>query len=103
MVQASARCIEHRQAGDQNLGRTWDKNTLITASSFLTSADASMTFVHKFGLHQYSSLLGLAFAMFHALILMGDTYIFSLRRFPTKRQSLNSYFMQNAHAHICGA
>ncbi len=28
-----------------------------------------------FDLHQYSSLLGLAFALFHALILMGDTYI----------------------------
>ncbi len=29
----------------------------------------------SFDLHQYSSLLGLAFAMFHALILMGDAYI----------------------------
>jgi predicted ferric reductase len=29
----------------------------------------------SFDLHQYSSLLGLAFALFHALILMGDAYI----------------------------
>ncbi len=28
-----------------------------------------------FDLHQFSSLLGLAFALFHALILMGDKYI----------------------------
>ncbi len=28
-----------------------------------------------FDLHQHSSLLGLAFALFHALILMGDNYI----------------------------
>jgi predicted ferric reductase len=28
-----------------------------------------------FDLHQYTSLLGLAFALFHALILMGDQYI----------------------------
>jgi predicted ferric reductase len=28
-----------------------------------------------FDLHQYTSLLGLAFALFHALILMGDKYI----------------------------
>ncbi len=28
-----------------------------------------------FDLHQYTSLLGLAFALFHALILMGDAYI----------------------------
>lgn len=28
-----------------------------------------------FDLHQYASLLGLAFALFHALILMGDQYI----------------------------
>ena len=28
-----------------------------------------------FDLHQYTSLLGLTFALFHALILMGDTYI----------------------------
>jgi predicted ferric reductase len=28
-----------------------------------------------FDLHQYTSLLGLAFALFHALVLMGDSYI----------------------------
>ena len=28
-----------------------------------------------FDLHQYTSVLGLAFALFHALILMGDSYI----------------------------
>ena len=28
-----------------------------------------------FDVHQYTSLLGLAFALFHALILMGDAYI----------------------------
>lgn len=28
-----------------------------------------------FDLHQYTSLLGLAFALFHALILLGDSYI----------------------------
>src|SRR5690242_11991815 len=28
-----------------------------------------------FDLHQYTSLLGLGFALFHALILMGDQYI----------------------------
>src|SRR5512132_2483555 len=28
-----------------------------------------------FDLHQYTSLLGLGFALFHALILMGDHYI----------------------------
>jgi predicted ferric reductase len=34
-----------------------------------------------FELHQYTSLLGLAFALFHGLILMGDHYIhFSLSR-----------------------
>ena len=34
-----------------------------------------------FELHQYTSLLGLAFALFHGLILMGDQYIhFSLSR-----------------------
>jgi predicted ferric reductase len=34
-----------------------------------------------FDLHQYASLLGLAFALFHALILMGDHYIhFGLRQ-----------------------
>jgi len=34
-----------------------------------------------FDLHQYASLLGLAFALFHSLILMGDQYIhFGLRQ-----------------------
>lgn len=34
-----------------------------------------------FDIHQYTSLLGLAFALFHALILMGDAYIaYTLRQ-----------------------
>lgn len=34
-----------------------------------------------FDVHQYTSLLGLAFALFHALILMGDAYIaYTLRQ-----------------------
>jgi predicted ferric reductase len=36
---------------------------------------------YAFDLHQYASLLGLSFALFHGLILMGDQYIhFTLQR-----------------------
>lgn len=43
-----------------------------------------------FELHQYTSLLGLAFALFHALILLGDRYIgYTLAQLLTPFGSVN--------------
>ncbi len=45
-----------------------------------------------FDLHQYTSILGLAFAFFHALILIGDAYInYSLAQVLLPFTSLNYY------------
>jgi predicted ferric reductase len=43
-----------------------------------------------FDLHEYTSLLGMAFALFHAMILMGDHYInYNLAQIFTPFASLN--------------